>query len=70
MSPAEVKNSRGQLRLKRVEKSCDENYSIFVSHDGSVYLTNQRSGSKPKESIELPRRVFAEFVEWYLKDQG
>lgn len=34
-----------------------------------VWLTEQRIGEPPRQSIEIPRRIFNKFIRWYQRPQ-
>lgn len=43
---------------------CDGNYSMMIDA-GVIWFSEQESGEERRQHIEIPRRAFDAFVEWY-----
>ena len=69
IAPCEVESLADVLSLDSSLREYGRWY-ISVSHDGSVGLTEQKSGCPPTAHIRVPRGTFNRLIAWYQTPQA
>lgn len=67
LSPRNARTFKRLLALRQDNISTTTHW--FLVNERSVSIVAQRSGEHATESVELPRRVFDRFVDWYNAEQ-
>lgn len=68
MRPRDARSLNQICSMPRDNMEC-RGFWMMLNGDGtcSVTITAQRVGESPTQQINIPRRVFDLFVDWYMK---
>ena len=67
MSPMETKNVNDVIKYLSRDNYSTKKYWILVGDH--ITLTEQKSGEKPKQVININKKDFDRLIKWYIKKQ-